>query len=129
VYPPTIIRARGDGRVQADVPLLSVPAYSRARALAPRLEQVMEHDDFTDLCVYSAESNGILQAMDQSGKDLDLAGLTFYPCVVPDREVSDETMHAALSLQQQMVARKRPAPPPGTQSPAPTPAKPWWKVW
>lgn len=127
-YPPTIIRARGDGRVQADVPLLSIPAYSRARALAPRLEQVMERDGFTDLCVYSAESNAILNAM-EAEPDLDLAGLTLFPCVVPDRDVSDETMDAALHLQQQMVAPKRPATPPETKSPAPPPAKPWWKVW
>jgi hypothetical protein len=113
-YPPTIIRARNDGRVQADVPLLSLPAYSRARALAPQLEQALTRDEFTSLCVYSAESKGILQAMEQLGKDLDLANLALYPCVVPDREVSRETMDAALHLMQQMVDRDRLAPPPAT---------------
>lgn len=128
-YPPTIIRARSDGRVETDVPLLSIPAYSRARVLAPQLEQVMERDEFTGLCVYSAESNAILQAMEKSGNDLDLAGFTLYPCVVPDRDVSQETMDAALRLMQEMVDRGRPAPPAEKQSPAPPPRKPWWKVW
>ena len=119
-YPSTIIRARDDGRVEADVPLLSIPAYSRARALAPQIQQALKPDDFTSLCVYSAESHAILQAMEGSEKELDLAGLTLYPCVVPDREVSRETMDAALHLLQRMVARPSPEPPP---------AKPWWKVW
>jgi hypothetical protein len=111
-YPPTIIRARGDGRVEADVPLLSMPAYSRARALAPQLRQALGADDFTSLCLYSAESNVILQAMEASGKDLDLAGLTLYPCAVPDRDVPQETMDAALHLLRQRVDAQRPAPPP-----------------
>jgi hypothetical protein len=128
-YPSTYIRAGSDGRVQADVPLLSVPAYSRARALAPRLRQALTPDDFTSLCVYSAESNAILKAMKASGNDIDLAGFTFYPCVVPDREVSQETMDAALHLMQQMVDAERPAPPPAEPAPAPPPRKPWWKVW
>lgn len=128
-YLPTIIRARGDGRVEADVPLLSIPAYSRARALAPRLEQVLSPDDFTALCVYSAESNAILQAMEQLGKDLDLADITFDPCVVPDRDVSHETMDAALRLQQRRPGRESPVPPREEQRPAPPPRKPWWKVW
>lgn len=130
-YPPTIIRARSDGRVQADVPLLSIPAYTRARALAPQLQQALEPDDFTSLCVYSAESNGILQAMEmkRSGKELDLSTLTLYPSVVPDREASQETMDAALQLLQQMLDRRRPAPPPSEPSQEPAPRKPWWKVW
>lgn len=28
---PTVIRARRDGRIETDVPLMSIPAYSRAR--------------------------------------------------------------------------------------------------
>jgi hypothetical protein len=137
-YPPTVIRTRGDGRVQADVPLLSIPAYSRARALAPQIEQALEPDDFTSLCVYSAESNALLQAMERYGKDFDLSGIAFQPCVVPDSGVSRETMDAALGLQQQMSRREKPAPVAEKQSPArvaekrsaaPQPGKPWWKVW
>lgn len=137
-YSPTVIRARADGRVESDVPLLSIPAYSRARALAPQLQQALSSDDFAALCAHSAESNAILQAMEQSGDDLDLSGARLYPCVVPDRGVPQETMDAALALLDQTIARQRPAPPPSTQSPAPpamnqSPApparKPWWKVW
>jgi hypothetical protein len=127
-YPPTITRARSDGRVEVDVPLLSIPAYIRARALAPELREALTPDDFTTLCVYSAESNAILNAMDRS-ENVDLAGLTLYPCVVPDRDVPPETMDEALRLLQQMVDRNRPAPPPEEQSPAPPASKPWWKVW
>lgn len=104
-YPPTIIRARNDGRVEADVPLLSIPAYSRARALVPQIQQVLTPDDFMDLCVYSAESHVILQAMEGKGNDVDLSGFTLYPCVVPDPNVSQETMDAALRLMRQMVDR------------------------
>lgn len=128
VYPATIIRARGDGRVEADVPLLSIPAYSRARALAPQIHQALTEDDFTSLCLYSAESSGIVKAMERS-EDRDLTGLTLYPCVVPDRDVSQETMTAAIQLLQDMVNRNRPAPSSATVSPAPSPKKPWWKLW
>ena len=127
-YPPTIIRARGDGRVEADVPLLSIPAYTRARALAPRLREALTPDDFTSLCVHSAESNAILQAM-EARQDRDLTGLALVPCVVPDQDVSRETMDAALHLLQRMIDRERAASRPETQSPAPPAGKPWWKVW
>lgn len=119
-YPPTVIRARGDGRVEADVPLLAIPAYSRARALASEIRQALAPDDFASLCLYSAESNAILQAMEASGETLDLAGLTLYPSVVPDRDTSQETIDAALRLVQRMIDGRSAAPP------AP---KPWWKVW
>lgn len=118
VYPPTIIRARADGRVEADVPLLSLPAYTRARALAPRLEQTLAPDDFVSLCCHSAESGAILKAMESDG-DVDLTALTFAPCAVPDRDASPETMDAALRLQQRGMDERLPAPP----------VKPWWKLW
>lgn len=116
-YSPTVIRARGDGRVEADVPLLSIPAYSRARALAPRLEQALARDDFLALCAHSAESNAILKAMEQSGDDLDLTGARLCPCVVPDRDVPQDTMDAALDLLEQSIDRQRRPPPPAGQSP------------
>ena len=125
-YPATVFRARNDGRVEAGVPLLSIPAYGRARALAPQLRDALSRDDFTALCVYSAESNAILKALDANG-DRDLSGLTLHPCVVPDPEVPDETYDAALRLLQQSIDDRRSAPEP---PPSPAPAKkPWWKVW
>src|SRR4029079_5625084 len=45
-YSPTVIRARRDGRVETDVPLMSIPAYARARALAGELHDSMKQDDF-----------------------------------------------------------------------------------
>jgi hypothetical protein len=117
-YPPTIIRARQDGRVQTDVPLMSLPAYTRARALAVRLRETMPQGEFQSLCFYNAESNGILQALNAPGEKLDLTKLTMFPVVVPDPGVSKETMNAALTVLHKMVERHR----------APK-KKPWWKFW
>ena len=117
-YASTAIRARRDGRVEADVPLMSIPAYSRARALAVRLRETMAEKEFQSLCLYSAESNAILKAMNASGDDLDLTKMTMYPCVVPDRGVSDQTMDAALAALNALVERNRSAK-----------KKPWWKFW
>lgn len=127
-YPPTVTRARGDGRVETDVPLLSIPAYCRARVLAPQLQEVMAPDDFTSLCLYSAESDAIVQAIEGSGRGQDLSGLMLYPCVVPDPDAPQETIDAAVELLQQSLDRHRPATPPEEPNPAP-PKKPWWKVW
>jgi hypothetical protein len=117
-YSSTIIRARRDGRVQADVPLMSIPAYSRARALAVRLRETMPQNDFQALCLYNAESNAILKAMEAGGDKLDLSKMKLYPCVVPDRGVSDQTMDAALAKLNQLVDGGRT-----------TQKKPWWKFW
>jgi hypothetical protein len=117
-YSSTIIRARRDGQVVVDVPLMSIPAYTRARALAVQLRETMPHAEFKSLCLYNAESNAILKAIDAAGDRMDLTKITMYPCVVPDREVSDETMNAAIAKLNEMVERNR----------APK-KKPWWKFW
>jgi hypothetical protein len=117
-YSSTVIRARRDGRVEAGVPLMSIPAYSRARALAVQLRETMPKDDFQALCLYNAESNAILKAMEAAGDQADLTGLTMYPCVVPDRGVSDQTMDAALATLNELVERNRLSR-----------KKPWWKFW
>lgn len=120
IYPPTIIRARADGRVEADVPLLPIPAYGRARALFPELQQTLSRDDLASLCLYGPESGTILKAMEELGSDVDLASLVLYPCVFPDREATQETVDAAVHLLHQMIEGDRPRPPA---------KKPWWKVW
>jgi hypothetical protein len=117
-YSWTIIRARRDGQIQADVPLMSIPAYSRARALAVRLRETMPPNDFQALCLYNAESNAILKARESAGDKLDLSKMTMYPCVVPDRGVSNQTMDAALAKLHELVEGNRP-----------TKKKPWWKFW
>jgi hypothetical protein len=116
-YSSTIIRARRDGRIETEVPLMSIPAYSRGRAIAAQLRNTMPEDNFQSLCLYSAESNGIIQAMDSVGDGLDLTQMKMYPCVVPDRGVSDQTMDAAFAALQELVDRSA------------AKKKPWWKFW
>lgn len=117
-YASTVIRARRDGRVEAGVPLMSIPAYARARALAAQLRETMKPEDFQSLCLYSAESNGILKALEAGGDKADLTKMKMFPCVVPDRGVSDQTMDAALAVLHDLVGRDRSAK-----------KKPWWKFW
>jgi hypothetical protein len=117
-YSPTVIRARRDGRVQADVPLMAIPAYSRARALAVQLRETMPEGDFQALCLYNAESNAILKAMESIGDKLDLTQMKMYPCVVPDRGVANRTMKEAIATLNSLVKHKHS-----------TSKKPWWKVW
>ncbi len=116
-YSPTVIRARGDGQVETDIPLMSIPAYSRARALAVALSETLSKEDFQALCLYTAESNAILQAL-ESNEDLDMSQLKMYPCVVPDRDVSQQTMDAAMAALEDMLNRGRPPQ-----------VKPWYKFW
>ncbi|MEZ6143482.1 MAG: hypothetical protein R3B84_23175 [Zavarzinella sp.] len=118
-YSPKVIRARRNGKVELDVPLMSIPAYTRAKALAAQFRQTMPEKEFQALCLYNAESQAIMNAMDDVGEDLDLSGLTMYPCVVPDRGVSNETMDKALDILNNMIEGKRKQ----------KNAKPWWKFW
>ncbi len=117
-YSSTVIRARRDGRVEVDVPLMSIPAYSRARTLAVQLGKAMPKNDFQSLCLYNAESNAILKAMEASGDKLDLTKMKMFPCVVPERGVSDQTMDDALAMLNELVERNRSRK-----------KKPWWKFW
>lgn len=117
-YASTVIRARRDGGVETDVPLMSIPAYTRARALAIQLGESMSKDDFQSICLYNAESQAILQALEDAGDEMDLSQMTMFPCVVPDRGVSDRTMDAAMAALNDMVERSRPPK-----------KKPWWKFW
>jgi len=116
-YPSTVIRARRDGRVVADVPLASLPAYARAWALAPRLRATMRDADFQALMLHSAESQAIVQAIEAGEKLPDPAAMRMFPCVVPDRDVDDATMAAALATLQAAIKRGRAR------------NKPWWRFW
>lgn len=117
-YSPTIIRARNDGQIETDVPLMSIPAYTRARALAFQLRETMSREDYQNLCCYNAESQVLLQVMEAKGDDGDLSGMKMYPCVVPDQHVSQQTMDAALEILNRIVERNRAAK-----------KRPWWKFW
>lgn len=116
-YSSTIIRARRDGRIEKDVPLMSIPAYSRARALAVKLRETMPEKAFQSLCLYNAESHAIVQAMEDMGEKGDLSQMRLFPCVVPEYGASDQTMDAAMTALQEMIDRSRPL------------KKPWWKFW
>ena len=117
-FSSTIIRARRDGRVETEVPLMSIPSYSRARALAAEFRETMTHDDFQSLCLYNAESNAILKAIEAGGDKIDLTKIKMYPSVVPDRGVSKQTMELAVAELNDLADRNR------------TPRKkPWWNFW
>ena len=118
VFSPTIIRARSDGRVETDVPLMSIPSYCRACVIASELQETMKREDFQSLCLYNAESNAILKAMEAGGEKLDLTEIKMYPSVVPDRDVSEQTMRVALSKLNDLPGPNR--------SPE---KKSWWKFW
>ena len=116
-YSSTIIRARRDGRVETDVPLMSLPAYSRARALAAQLRQTMPKEDFERLCLYNAESHVIMQSIERAGAKADFTKLMMFPLVVPERGVTNQTMDAALATLNNLAKQERKR------------EKPWWKFW
>ena len=121
-YAQSVIRARSDWTIVPDVALMSIPAFSRARALAVKLREVMPDEAFQALCCYSAESNALIQAMNASEKEFNPAGSKMYPCVVPDREVSKETMDQALALLHARIEQEKEKTPPARK-------RPWWKFW
>mgnify|MGYP007059381766 CR=1 FL=1 len=116
-YPSTIIRARGDGRVELDVPLLSLPAYSRGRAIFAQMYDSLSKEEVQDICLYNAESHVILNAMDAHEGKIEFDKMTLYPLVVPDRNASSQTMDEALAKLNEMVDGNRPK------------KKKSWKFW
>jgi hypothetical protein len=117
-YSPTVIRARRDGRMEADVPLMSIPAYTRARALAVRFRETLPKEDFQSLCLYDAESKVILNWLESAGDKPDPKNLKMFPCIVPDRDVSAQTIDKARAKLNDLVQRYRASE-----------KKPWWKFW
>lgn len=119
-YCPTVIRARRDGRVQTNVPLMTIPAFTRARVIAARLRESMPSEEFQTLALYSAESNAIAQFLDRD-ENVDLRDLEMFPLVVPEHGVSRETMEAAMGKLHSMIESK--------QAEREQKKKPWWKFW
>ena len=115
-YSPTAIRARRDGSLE-QVALMSIPAYSRARAIGAELRETMTQDGFQELCLYNAESHAILQAI-ESSDEVEIDKINLLPCIVPDRETSSETMDRAMALLEAMINERDQAA-----------KKPWWKFW
>jgi hypothetical protein len=141
-FSPTVIRARRDGRVEAGVPLMSIPAYTRARAVAVQLRETMPEKDYQTLCLYNAESNAILKALEAAGGEIDFSKTRMYPSVVPDWGVSDKTMDGAIAFLNDIVERQRGERSQGTATARsdtqpqnsvgrnrPARKKPWWKFW
>jgi hypothetical protein len=79
----------------------------RARVIASELQETMEREDFRSLCLYNAESNAIMKAMEAEGEKLDLTQIKMYPCVVPDRGASEQTMSVALSKLDDLAGRNK----------------------
>jgi|GEM_PF-2335556 len=118
-YPTTIIRALENGEVETDVPLMSLPAFSRGRAVLAQMAESLSEEEYQSACFWSAESSGILQIF-EAHPDIDLSNVTLYPCMVPDRNASDETIDAALATLQRIADE---------EESAEQPSKPWWKFW
>jgi hypothetical protein len=97
---------------------MSIPAYSRARALVPRLRETMPQEEFRSLCFYSAESNAILKAREAAGDRFNPASMKLYPCVVVDWGVSDQTRDAAIAMLKAPAGKSRSAG-----------KKAWWRLW
>jgi hypothetical protein len=83
------------------------------------MRKTMTKGDFLSRCGYNAESNGILKATEAVGDKIDLTGIRMYPCVVPDRSVSNQTWSAAIAVSNCMLERNR----------KPEKKKAWWKFW
>lgn len=130
VYPEDVIRARRDGRVET-VPLMSIPAYSRGRAVAAKLAETMSQDDLFNVAAYSAESNGILQILEEH-EDIDLSSISLYPCVAPERNISDETFDKAMAQLHDLVEASKHEQARGQGGKGgggKQKSKPWWKIW
>jgi len=118
VYSPTIVRARRDGTIETEVPLMAQPAYSRARAIGAKLWETMPEEKWQPLTLYNAESNAIMNALESGVDASDLGGMKLFPSVVPERGVSQETMDKAVEMVFNMSKQSRPRG-----------KKPWWKFW
>ena len=105
---------------------MSIPAFSRGRAAAAELRRTMSEHDFQTICLYNAESQAILQALEQAGGDVDLSKMSLFPCVIPDRDTSDATMDAAITELEATIRNQQ-----TRNRPSKTAAKrkPWWKFW
>lgn len=112
-YPTTVFRARRGGKIE-EVPLMSLPAFNRAYALAKEIQEQLSREHFQDLCCYSAESNVLLKAIENGAQDF--SNMALAPCVVPDRGVDDATFESALAMMSERLGSSKPK-------------KPWWKFW
>lgn len=89
----------------------------------------MSAEEFQSICLYHAESNAILAAIDDRGESRDLSGLRLFPSVIPDRDVGQRTMEQALALLNSRVERSYPSLDSIPDAVTGSRKKPWWKLW
>ena len=120
-YSPVAIFARKNGNVDEGVQLASIPAFTRGKAILSKMADSLSEDEWNSLCFFAAESNALLQVLEQGGKNVDLSSIELLPCVIPEHGVPDETMDRAL-------ARLQAAADAGAKQ-VQAAQKPWWKFW
>lgn len=114
----TILRVRRDGSFERGVPLASLPAYARAKALTPRLREKLGHDAFVALGRYSAETNVVEQAVAASPGRTDFSSLLLAAPFVVEPGTAPEALRRTLASLRAETERVRAAA-----------RKPWWKFW
>ncbi|MBI1247586.1 hypothetical protein GC197_07025 [bacterium] len=122
-YSPTILRACRDGTIETDIPLMSLPGYCRAKAIGAVMREKLPDEKWQALAYYNAESQALLNALQNGVTPEKLPGTSMYPCVVPERGVSNETMDEAVGMLHKMMNEKRQKMKQAKQK------KPWWKFW
>ena len=114
-----VIRAKGDGEVQADLKLASVPAFSRALAVAGKMLPEMDDQYVQNLCCFSPEADGVVQAL-EANPNLDVTTISLFPGVVADYQADDKTLENAMTVRQSIV---------DSVMGSAQASKPWWKFW
>ena len=91
-YSPVIYNARRDGTLEERVPLLSLPAYNRGRAVLARMASEFTAEDTQRLCLYGNESFAILQLLES---ETQIDEIDLQPWLVAELGLSDQHMQAA----------------------------------
>jgi hypothetical protein len=125
-FPPTFIFVQGDGRIDANIPLMSVPAYSRSRVAAIELRNTLSGDDFLAICLLGDETRLIAKALNAPGKTPAPGEMSFQPCVIFERGVSQKTIDVALAEVARLVKCGQSS---GTESRSLPAKQPWWRFW
>jgi len=98
--------------------LNSKASSNRGRAILGRLSDELSEEEFQQVCFYSTESSGILQAM-EANPEIAPPSIALYPSIVPDRDVPQQAMDKAWAHLNTLVESDGHA----------QVAKPWWKFW
>ena len=91
-YSPVIYLARCDGTLAERVPVMSLPAYNRGRAILARMAPEMAEEDTQRICLYGNESCAILQLL-ESG--MEIGEIDLQPWLVVELGMSDQQIEDA----------------------------------